>query len=284
MAGGICLCLLLVLAVGVRALPPLLPSAIWLLGTLVGLYLCVVAIRRGLNLAVPLTFALMVPTVSAIVQGLLMLNSSHVSVLEMQMAQLGYVVHVLVFSLCLAAQLKIEIESRIQALHDSLTGLPGPLLLRERFEQAYEVSQRQGWKLGVLFIDLDGFKAVNDERGHHVGDALLVQVAKRLEDSLRDSDTAARLGGDEFVVLLSEVKQFSAISAVANKLVVAVAEPYVIAGEKICISASIGVAVCPDEGSSLPELLQSTDSAMYRVKGEGKNAYAFSEAAYSPAI
>ncbi|MHB1375083.1 MAG: diguanylate cyclase domain-containing protein [Thauera sp.] len=163
---------------------------------------------------------------------------------------------------------RTEAEERIKHLaqHDALTGLPNRALLSDRLERALAAAQRNGYVLGVLFIDLDGFKPVNDRHGHDVGDALLQAVAQRLQGLVRESDTAARIGGDEFVVLLPTIAGAEDADRVASKLRAALASPFDIHGHRIMISGSIGVALFPRDGDNAPGLMQRADSAMYRDK------------------
>lgn len=163
---------------------------------------------------------------------------------------------------------RIEAEEKIKHLaqHDTLTGLPNRALLFERLERALAAAQRNHHLLAVLFIDLDGFKPVNDRYGHDIGDALLQAVAQRLQGLVRESDTAARIGGDEFVVLLPMIAADEDADNVAGKLHTALASPFDIHGQRIIISGSIGVALYPRDGDSAPALMQRADCAMYREK------------------
>lgn len=263
--------LLLVILVGTSSLPPLTAAAPWLIANLFGFVVCAYAIHRRIRLALPLLITLLVPSIAAIVQALLIVNNDEVSMLELQVAKIGFVLHILLFSLCLAARIKQETAYRITALHDGLTGLPGSRLLQERFDQAAALARRQDWQMAVLFIDLDGFKAVNDNHGHAAGDQLLAAVAQRLQRQLRETDTVARIGGDEFVVLLTEVREPATVYPVAGKLLSAVAEPYRIGEVEARISASIGIAIYPSQGESLQGLLRLADAGMYAAKSEGKN-------------
>ena len=153
------------------------------------------------------------------------------------------------------------------AFHDALTQLPNRLLLTDRLHQAIGLARRSGTSLAVCFIDLDGFKAVNDRHGHAAGDRLLRVVARRLQGRVRSHDTVARLGGDEFVLLLTRLQGRGECDAILQRVGPAVAEP-VDLGDGQCaqLSASIGVTFCPDEGDAPQPLLQAADAAMYRVK------------------
>ncbi len=165
------------------------------------------------------------------------------------------------------------------AQYDPLTGLPNRELLRDRMEQAIHSARRLDHAyLGVLFVDLDRFKKVNDTYGHAAGDAVLVEAATRLRECLRESDTVARLGGDEFVVLLCNLRGTEDTAIVAERILDACARPIVVGDNVFQISASVGVAVWPTDGQSVNELLQNADMAMYSSKGEGRNTMRFYDA------
>lgn len=159
-------------------------------------------------------------------------------------------------------------EERVLHLaeHDALTGLPNRALLLDRLERALAAARRSGGQVGLLFIDLDGFKPVNDRYGHDVGDALLQAVATRLREGLRETDTAARVGGDEFVVLLPGVLSVAAVDHVADKLRASIDRPFVIEHRRITVSASIGSALYPRDGEGPAELMRRADTAMYDAK------------------
>jgi len=152
------------------------------------------------------------------------------------------------------------------AKHDVLTGLHNRNAFFERFEQSLALARRHGNQMGLLFIDLDNFKSINDFLGHDTGDRILAAVAEKLKVSVRDADTVCRFGGDEFVVLLAEIAQPDHAYAVADKIREAAAEPMVVAGRDVSMQLSIGVSVYPDDGVNAEELLKKADSAMYRVK------------------
>ena len=175
-----------------------------------------------------------------------------------------------------AAELISSAEHRAQ--HDPLTGLANRELFRETAVRQLELSRRHGLRLAVLYVDLDGFKQVNDRYGHDAGDRLLADVATRLRGALRGSDLAARLGGDEFAVLLADADGMRA-AAVAAKLVDVLAAPYAFEDGEREVSASIGVAAYPEEGASVEDLLRHADEAMYRAKVAGRRRYAVSSTA-----
>jgi len=165
------------------------------------------------------------------------------------------------------------------AHYDSLTALPNRLLFYERLSGAVALARRNGWKLGVLFIDLDRFKSINDTLGHIAGDELLRQIAGRLSGCLRESDTVGRLGGDEFAVILPELEDGQQASIVARKIVDALTLPVQLEGEDVFVTASIGITLFPDDADDLHTLLRNADTAMYRAKEVGRNNYQFFTAA-----
>ena len=171
-------------------------------------------------------------------------------------------------------------EIRYQALHDSLTGLPNRVLIMDRVEQAMARARRDHAEIALLFVDLDGFKDVNDNMGHTVGDGLLRSVASRFSGTLRESDTVARLGGDEFVVLVEGISLAAGPELVAERLLGVLAEPFAIGGEddgqvSVSVSASIGIAAGLRDTSE--ELFRDADVALYRAKESGKSCYVLFE-------
>lgn len=164
------------------------------------------------------------------------------------------------------------------AYHDMLTGLPNRQLFHDRLSEALTNSYRNLKKTALLFIDLDGFKAVNDTLGHDVGDRLLQDVAQRLTDATRTSDTVARMGGDEFTVVLTNIDDVSDVATVAGKLIKILAEPYDY-GEGIVarVTGSIGISMYPKDGSNSVDLIRHADESMYKAKNSGKNNYVFYE-------
>ena len=137
------------------------------------------------------------------------------------------------------------------------------------------MARREGGRVALLFIDLDRFKLVNDTLGHHIGDELLIEVAKRLQESVRDSDVVARLGGDEFVVMLTGIEHTSSVAVVAEKIVLAIGSPYLIEGHDLYTSPSIGIAVFPTDGETGDVLMMNADAAMYHAKSAGRNNFQF---------
>lgn len=168
---------------------------------------------------------------------------------------------------------RAEEKMRHIASHDGLTGLPNRSLLFDRLEQATKRTHRDAKKYAILFIDLDGFKPINDSLGHDIGDEVLKSVSERLLSSVRETDTAARFGGDEFVVLLTDLDTKEAAGLIAKKIIAKLAEPMNFGGIKAKVGASIGIAFYPDNADSAEGVLKKADNAMYDVKGSGKNAY-----------
>ncbi|HRK39137.1 MAG TPA: GGDEF domain-containing protein [Burkholderiaceae bacterium] len=160
-----------------------------------------------------------------------------------------------------------------QAAHDPLTGLPNKTLVDDRLAMACERATRDNALAALLFIDLDGFKGVNDSKGHEAGDRVLVEVARRLEAGLRKVDTAARLGGDEFLVVLDGIASRADADKVAAKLIELIARPIEVGAEAVHIGASIGIAVFPEDTRKVSDLVRLADGAMYGVKRAGKNGY-----------
>jgi diguanylate cyclase (GGDEF)-like protein/PAS domain S-box-containing protein len=161
------------------------------------------------------------------------------------------------------------------AQHDILTDLPNRLLLEDRISQAIVAAHRNNTKVAVLYLDLDGFKAINDSRGHSVGDSVLQLVAKRLQNCVRGSDTISRQGGDEFVVLLSEIKQPSDAGITARKILTALNAQFRFEEHDLQLTASIGLSTYPEDGQDAEILLKHSDTAMYEAKKKGLGKYLF---------
>jgi diguanylate cyclase (GGDEF)-like protein/PAS domain S-box-containing protein len=161
------------------------------------------------------------------------------------------------------------------AQHDFLTGLPNRVLLNDRVSQAIALAPRHRKEVAVLFLDLDGFKHINDSLGHPLGDKLLQSIAKRLVDCVRGTDTVSRQGGDEFVVLLSEVEHSEDAAITARRMLHAVAEAHSIDQHDLHVTASIGVSVYPDDGPDAETLIKNADTSMYQAKENGRHSYQF---------
>lgn len=165
---------------------------------------------------------------------------------------------------------------RYQAYHDPLTGLPNRSLFMDRLRHQLAYANRQKTGLAVLFIDLDGFKLINDDLGHAMGDVLLKKIAVRLKNCIRESDTVARLGGDEFTAILTNFSDTEDVTKVAKKILDQLAYPIQLEAElEGRVSASIGIALYPSCGNDAAVLLKTADEAMYQVKRDGKNSYMF---------
>jgi diguanylate cyclase (GGDEF)-like protein len=181
-------------------------------------------------------------------------------------------------------QAKTDAETAAQALSaasrsaelDALTELPNRVLLRDRLAQAIANAKRHRSRAAVLFLDLNGFKQINDTLGHAGGDEVLRRAARCLESSVRAADTVSRHGGDEFVVLLSEVSEASAAATIAEKILTALARPELVGEHVLRINACIGISIYPDDGADADTLIDAADAAMYRVKRLGLGSFAFS--------
>jgi diguanylate cyclase (GGDEF)-like protein/PAS domain S-box-containing protein len=173
----------------------------------------------------------------------------------------------------ISAHKELEMRLSHDALHDALTGLPNRVMFNDRFARVLESARRYGRRAAVLYVDLDGFKSVNDQWGHAAGDQLLQQVARRLEDCVRAEDTVARLGGDEFGIVLAAIDQVEDCEVVADKVLSAMAQPFVLDSAVAQVSASVGAGLYPRHGSDADALLAQADAAMYAAKQAGKNRF-----------
>ncbi len=162
-----------------------------------------------------------------------------------------------------------------QATHDFLTSLPNRVLFNDRLEQAIETAKRNKTKFALLFLDLDHFKEINDSLGHDAGDEILKEVAKRLENTIRDEDTLARLGGDEFTIIMQGLKDGQNASILAQKIIKVLSIPIMVNNIELHISNSIGISIYPDDGISAQNLLKYADAAMYKAKNEGRDNFQF---------
>jgi diguanylate cyclase (GGDEF)-like protein len=172
-----------------------------------------------------------------------------------------------------------------QALHDALTELPNRVLLHDRIEQGIQATQRRGKPFALLFLDLDGFKEINDTFGHSTGDVLLAQVGARLREQLRGHDTIARLGGDEFAIVLGELNGTPDAVRFGAKLLTSMEKPFIIEGHELIVGASIGIVSCPEHGSDPATLMRRADVAMYAAKAAhaGTMIYDARQDVHSPA-
>ena len=180
------------------------------------------------------------------------------------------------------------VEDRLQhnAFHDSLTGLPNRALLLDRLGQAVaRTKRRPDCRFGVLFLDIDGFKFVNDSLGHQMGDQLLIAISRRLESCLRDGDTVARLGGDEFIILMHDVTETRDVLGLAERVLECLQTPFLLDGHELVVTASIGIALSTTNIDSAEEMVRNADIAMYRAKSRGKSGYVvFDEAMHAEAV
>ena len=180
----------------------------------------------------------------------------------------------------LGAAKEQEEEARHAAFHDALTALPNRVLFNDRLEHGLAQARRHSWILGVLFIDLDAFKPINDTHGHEVGDQVLQITAGRLKGMIRQGDTVSRQGGDEFLYLLMELAKPADAAVVATKIIRSLSAPCEVApelGRELRVRPSIGIAIFPKDGATASELIRSADRAMYRAKRD-KSGYAYAEA------
>ena len=194
---------------------------------------------------------------------------------EVSLTRIPYRGHAAIFCMWndITERKAAALEIQRLASHDALTGLASLRLAEDRIEMAIAEAKREKCKMAVLFIDLDGFKMINDEYGHDAGDALLKEVAARLNSNVREVDTVARMGGDEFLIILNSIKILSDIKRVSEQIVESVRRPYMYEGHALKVSISVGVALYPDHGDSRETLVRVADRAMYEVKRESKNNY-----------
>ncbi|MBI5748554.1 MAG: diguanylate cyclase [Nitrospinae bacterium] len=172
-------------------------------------------------------------------------------------------------------RIRYEEKIKYQAYHDTLTGLPNRLLFYDRLSVALSNAKRGKGILAVIFLDIDGFKPVNDTFGHDAGDILLQSITKRLMNCIRQGDTVARIGGDEFTLILPQVTQKEEVDEIARRLIDTIKESYLINKHKLYITASIGISFYPDDGEDMQTLMKKADIAMYSAKEKGKNNYQF---------
>lgn len=197
----------------------------------------------------------------------------------MMLSGIALLVGILVAAFVLFYTNRVGRERERLATHDTLTGLPNRMLFMDRLDQSLIRAKRHDTLVGVMFIDLDRFKRVNDTLGHASGDQLICEVAKRLQATARAEDIVARLGGDEFVVVISDVVELKNILHVVEKMLAAVATPYRIAERELFCSCSIGISVYPNDGDESDSLLKNADTAMYHAKSSGRNRFQLYDAA-----
>lgn len=187
----------------------------------------------------------------------------------------GRITHFIATGVDISERIQAKEKLEYMAHHDAVTGLPNRVRLMERVEQALSRGRRDNCSVGVMFIDLDGFKAINDTVGHHFGDRFLGEVAARLQGTVREHDTVARLGGDEFAIVLESMNSMGDIGKVARKVLRDLSAPFLVEGREMYVTGSIGIARFPGDGTDVHTLLRKADSAMYRAKQDGKNTYRF---------
>jgi diguanylate cyclase (GGDEF)-like protein len=204
-------------------------------------------------------------------------RSSLTRVVDVLFAVVLCVLVVARFATSIRANERARDQLRFNATHDELTGLVNRVLLIDRVSHALERARRDRAEVAVLYIDLDRFKAVNDTLGHHVGDQVLSSVARRMQTTLRDSDTVARIGGDEFVVLCEAITTVEALR-LAERLIAEIANPYLVGGREIHLTASLGIATSSHGEGEVDALVQDADTAMYDIKRQGGNGYQLCDA------
>ena len=173
--------------------------------------------------------------------------------------------------------LRKELEAKIhyQAYHDVLTGLPNRILLQDRMIQAIHYAEREKQKIGLIYVDVDRFKRINDHFGHHIGDKLLQMIAERINKSLRASDTIARIGGDELIILLPNMHSRDHCLRLADKIKDQIIKPFYIEGHELFVTCSMGISMYPEDSTDVDNLLKLADNALYEVKNNGRNNYRF---------
>ncbi|AOE83124.1 diguanylate cyclase [Pseudomonas sp. TCU-HL1] len=185
----------------------------------------------------------------------------------------GEITHFIGVQSDISERKRFESELAYNASHDVLTGLPNRSLLEDRLRQGWQISRRYDRQLAVIFIDLDGFKPINDSMGHVVGDLMLIEVGSRLSQQVRAGDTVSRLGGDEFILVLPDLAHAEDVLNVADRVIESVSRPYNIEGHELHVTASLGIAISERELEQPLQLIQQADLAMYKAKNEGRNCY-----------
>ncbi len=187
----------------------------------------------------------------------------------------GKVTHYIGIFSDISLQVKLREDLRHLAHHDALTDLPNRLLFHDRLKMAIRHADRTEQGVALLFVDLNGFKQINDEHGHAAGDTILIEIAHRLKSAVRDEDTVARFGGDEFTIVFANASHQSDASRIAIKIMDSISDPITVQGEKLYVTASIGISLYPDDANSADELIMKADTAMYDIKESGCSNYLF---------
>lgn len=165
-----------------------------------------------------------------------------------------------------------EMRARHEAMHDHVTGLPNVTLFKDRLKNALSQAKRHSWQVAVMFIDLDKFKQINDTHGHDLGDEVLMLVANRLKEFVRDGDTVSRRSGDEFLFLMLEAKDLDNARTMAQRIIAVIGAPAMVGGVEISVQASVGIAMYPRDGKTVSALLKRADLAMYEAKKQPSGA------------
>jgi diguanylate cyclase (GGDEF)-like protein len=187
----------------------------------------------------------------------------------------GQVTHYIYVFMDITRLNKIHNQLSFMAYHDPLTKLPNRLLVKDRITHALQSAKRDDETLAVLFLDLDRFKSVNDTYGHEVGDLMLKEVAKRINNTVRKEDTVSRYAGDEFIVVMEKIPDIKSPAKLAQKLIDSLTAPVYINGNQLYISASIGISLFPSDGCYADTLVKAADAAMFRAKKKGRNNYQY---------
>lgn len=170
-------------------------------------------------------------------------------------------------------QIDVDKEIEFKAYHDSLTNLANRYLFIERADEAIQSAKQSGYYVAILFIDVDNFKEINDTLGHTGADHVLQEVATRLSKAIRKSDTIARYGGDEFLIMLNHITNYNVVKTIAKKIIEVFAKPFIVNGQELIVTVSLGIAVYPMDGEDVKTLIEHADFAMYEAKTKGKNQY-----------
>lgn len=187
----------------------------------------------------------------------------------------GAIVSYIAIQTDIKEMLQMQERASYLARHDQLTGLSNRLGFEEQFESMSKLSKRNGSMFGVMFIDLDHFKAINDTLGHDVGDSVLVEAGKRIAKTLREIDVLARFGGDEFVILVGFIKAEAEVALIARRILKVFEEKILVQNHSLKVTPSIGISFYPNDGEEYNVLIKKADSAMYEAKKAGKNTFCF---------